>query len=115
MKQITIVGYLGRNAEVKQLQSNKFLLIFDVAVSSKKTDKNTGEITSTTDWFNVSKSYNKKPENILSYLTKGRQTLVIGDISFQQFKAESGNVYFNKNVYAQTLNILFDKKEENDN
>ena len=49
MKQISIIGHLGKDATTSQ-QKDYFLINFNVAVSNKFTNKEGVEITET-DWF----------------------------------------------------------------
>lgn len=105
MKQITIIGNIGTDATYKK-SKNGYLLNFNVAVNSKVKEEEK------TDWFSCARIYKEKPETILQYLKKGQRVCIIGDISFNQ-SMNNGAIYFNKNVYASELKILFDRKEEN--
>lgn len=109
MKQIILIGRIGEDAKINTLESGKFALNFNLAVSfkAKKTDTEYS-----TEWFGCSQIFNQEPTKLAQYLLKGTRLSLIGDINFKQVKAENGNVYFNKNVYINSFEILFDKKTE---
>lgn len=107
MKQITIIGNIGTDATYKESEKGGYLLNFNVAVNSKVKDEER------TDWFSCARIYREEPQTIVQYLKKGQRVCVIGDISFTQ-SMSNGAIYFNKNIYASELKILFDKKEEHE-
>lgn len=77
MKNITVVGRLGRDPESRQLDG-RTMTKFSVAVSDYK--KNT-------TWFNVT-VFGKQADSCAQYLNKGSQVVVAG--RFETFEGEKG-------------------------
>ena len=73
MKDITIIGYLGNDAEVKAMKSgNGEFLTVRVAVRDDKDDKSTY-------WFNVRTFDPFHIKHLAQYLKKGKQVCISGD------------------------------------
>ena len=69
--QISIVGYLGKNAEMRYTPQGTAVLNFSIATTERRKDSR-GEFTDITTWFKVS-LWGKQAEALTEYLTKGRQ------------------------------------------
>lgn len=75
-QQITIVGYLGRDPEMRFTPSGQAVTSFSVATSRSYTT-NTGQKVDETTWFRIS-VWGAQAEACSQYLKKGRPVLVIG-------------------------------------
>jgi single-strand DNA-binding protein len=108
MKQLTIIGNLGYDATVKEINGNKFLE-FSVAVN-ERFKKQDGTQVETTDW--VSCTY----RNIAvgQYLKKGDRILVQGNmkVAVYQAKDKSWRAGINLNVF--NIQFLTSKKDESE-
>ena len=115
MKNITIIGYLGEDAKIKSNENanGKFeTLILSVAVSESKKIPNSTEYEKKTTWFSCFKTFNNVPDFLKENLNKGLRVCITGDVSFEINNTEKG-VFKNISINADTLNLLFDKKESN--
>ena len=74
--QVTIIGNLGRDPDLKVLQSGTAVCNMSLASNEKWTD-NGGESHTRTTWWRVS-AWGKLGENCNRYLSKGRQVFVQG-------------------------------------
>lgn len=74
MQQLTIAGNVGRDAELKTLESGDKVLNFSIAVSNGK-DKDGNYRDST--WFDCS-LWGKRAESLERYITKGSRLVVSG-------------------------------------
>lgn len=90
MKQITIAGNIGRDAEVRTTQGGDKVAGFSVAVSDR--NKNT-------TWFDCS-LWGKRGEALAQYLTKGAKIAVTGDLTIREHE---GKTYLGCNVSEVTL------------
>ena len=81
LNKTTIIGHIGKDAEVKDFGNNK-VINFSVAVTRKWKNKS-GEEQSKTTWFEVSKWGNNV--TLSNYLTKGTQVYVEGEIEADAF------------------------------
>jgi single-strand DNA-binding protein len=75
-QQITIVGYLGRDPEMRFTPSGQAVTSFSVATSRSYTT-NAGQKVDETTWFRVS-VWGAQAEACNQYLSKGRPVLVVG-------------------------------------
>ena len=82
MNSITIAGTLGRDAEVRYLNSGDPICNFSVADSAGR-DK-------PTIWWSCS-LFGKRAEALSQYLTKGQSVTVVGSISEREFTDKDGN------------------------
>ena len=53
VNKVMVVGYLGNEPEVKQLEGGRALTRFSIATSERWTDKHTGEEKERTEWHRV--------------------------------------------------------------
>jgi single-strand DNA-binding protein len=75
-QQITIVGYLGRDPEMRFTTSGQPVTSFSVATSNSYTN-NAGQKIDETTWFRIT-VWGAQAESCKQYLSKGRPVLVIG-------------------------------------
>ncbi len=86
MNEITLTGYLGNDAQVKNIKDQK-VINFSVATSKNYTDQ-AGEKKSTTTWVDCSMW--RKTDNISVHLIKGKHVLVKGEPSAQAYIPKEG-------------------------
>ena len=80
MKQkIIILGFLGKDPEMRYVTSGDPVTSFSVATSKKYTDKN-GQKVETTTWFRVS-AWGKQAETCNQYLKKGSGVYIEGELN----------------------------------
>ena len=81
--QLTIIGYLGKNAETKQLPNGTPVTKFSVATTrSWKNDK--GEWTDKTQWHTVV-AYGRGFAQVVPRLTKGAHVFVQGELTTREY------------------------------
>jgi single-strand DNA-binding protein len=78
---LTIAGNLGKDAELKYLQSGESVLTFSVADSEGR-DKGT-------IWWNCS-LWGKRAESLDPFLKKGSQVTVVGRVSERSYTDKNG-------------------------
>jgi len=96
MQTISIIGNMGKDAEVKNF-SGKDYTVFSVGVSEKKGTENV------TTWWNVYK-YGKN-EGLLQYLKKGTKVFISGGFSYKQSEKD-GKTFINLNVNCEKLELI---------
>ncbi len=77
-QQITLVGNLGRDPEMRYTPSGVPVANFSVA-TSKRFQGQDGQWQEKTIWFRVT-AWRKNAENVSQYLTKGSKVLIVGEI-----------------------------------
>lgn len=110
-QQITIVGNLGRDPEMRVTQDGKSVCNFSVAVNNGSGDNKT------TAWFRVS-AWNGLSEICGKYLNKGSKVLVTGVLRFdaatggpQVFKKQDGSAGASFEVYADNVRFLSPRED----
>ena len=87
MNQITLLGYLGRDPELRHLQSGTPVCNFSMATT--ETFMSNGQKTQSTEWHQII-TYGPLAEVCSKYLTKGRQALVVGRVQSRQYQPKEG-------------------------
>jgi single-strand DNA-binding protein len=85
---IMIVGYLGRDPELRYTPQGTPVCDFSIATSERRKDKS-GELQEVTTWFRVS-LFGRQAELASQYLTKGRQVYVEGQLSQREWTDKDG-------------------------
>jgi len=101
---ITIVGYLGRDAEQRFTPGGMAVASFSVATTEKRKD---GEKTT---WFRVS-LFGKQAENVAQYLTKGKLVYVEGSLRQGEDTTKDGQTRTALEVNATSLQLLGGKDD----
>jgi single stranded DNA-binding protein len=76
MQKILIIGYLGRDPELKYTPQGAVIAQFSIASSERWKDKN-GELQERTEWFSV-KAFGRRAEIAGKYLHKGSRVYLEG-------------------------------------
>ena len=110
-QQITIVGYLGNDPDMRFTPNGQAVTSFSVA-SSRKYTNNSGQQIDETTWFRIS-VWGAQAEACNQYLAKGRPVLVVGRLrpdpqtgSPRIFTRQDGSMGTSFEVTAQTVRFL---------
>jgi single-strand DNA-binding protein len=104
-QQITLVGNLGQDPEMRYTPSGVPVTSFSLAVNKSWVNAE-GQRQDKTLWFRVT-AWRKLAETASQYLTKGRQILVIGEIEeARPWTDRDGNLRASLEVTAQTIKFL---------
>jgi len=110
-QQITIVGYLGNDPDMRFTPNGQAVTSFSVA-SSRKYTNNSGQQIDETTWFRIS-VWGAQAESCNQYLTKGSPVLVVGRLrpdpqtgSPRVFTRQDGSTGSSFDVTAQTVRFL---------
>ena len=108
MQEIQIIGRIGKDAEVKDFNNNK-VINFSVAVSEKFTNKQTGEITTNTLWFECAKWGNNT--SVAQYIKKGGQIFVKGKINNRAWLDQNGTPQVTNGINVFEIELLGSKDD----
>lgn len=104
-QQITLVGNLGRDPEMRYTPSGVPVTSFSVA-TSKRYQGADGQWQEKTIWFRVT-AWRKMAETASQYLTKGSKVLIIGEIEEPRtWVDKEGTTQVSLDVTAQTIRFL---------
>lgn len=101
---ITIVGYLGRDPEIRYTSQGTAVCDFSVASTERRKDK-TGEMQEITTWFRIS-LFGRQAEIAHQYLTKGRQVYVEGTLSQREWTDKDGATRTSLEVRGSDIQFL---------
>lgn len=109
-QQIVIVGYLGKDPEMRYTPTGVPVTSFSMAVSRNWTDQS-GQRQEKTIWFRVS-AWRKLAETVSQYATKGRLVLVTGELEEPRIYTDrDGTARTSLEVTAQNVRFLGSKGE----
>lgn len=97
---ITIVGYLGRDAEVRYTPDGTAVADFSVATTEKT--KKDSEVTT---WFKVT-IWGKRAESVSQYLEKGKFVYIEGSLQAREYQDKNGTTRTSLEVRANDVVFL---------
>ena len=99
-----ILGHLGRDPELRYLQSGQPVCKLNIATSRRYTNKQ-NESVEETEWHRVS-VWGKQAEHCNNFLTKGRQVYIEGSIRTRQWQDQQGQKRFTTEIVARNVQML---------
>jgi single-strand DNA-binding protein len=107
---IIIVGYLGRDAEVRYTPGGTPVCDFSIATTERRKDRS-GESSDITTWFRVA-LWGARGESLSQYLTKGKQVFVDGRLRQEEYTDRDGNRRTNLQVDASDVQFVGARGED---
>lgn len=111
--QTIIVGNLGGDPELRYLQSGQAVCNFSVAVSERWRDRNSGEQRERTTWYRVA-AWGPLAETCNTYLSKGRQVMVTGNVSARGYLNNNGEAAASLDLTARDVRFLGNRGGDQD-
>src|SRR5215471_15630244 len=106
---ITIVGYLGRDPELRYTPQGTALCKMSIATTEKR--KNVaGEMEEHTTWFRVT-AWGRQAELANEYLAKGRQVYIEGRLRLEEYTDREGQKRYSAEVSATEIQFLGHRSE----
>ncbi len=103
VNRVTLVGYTGKDAELKYLSSGTPLASFSLATSWGSGDNEK------TTWHNVS-WFGDNAEKVAKWITKGRLVYVEGRIENRSWEDDQGQKHYRTDIVASQV-LLLDKAD----
>jgi single-strand DNA-binding protein len=107
---IIMVGYLGRDAELRYTPQGTPVCDFSIATTERRKDKS-GEFQDHTTWFRVS-YWGKRAESIHQYLTKGKLVYLEGRLNQREYQDRDGNTRTSLDVNCTEVQFLGPRGED---
>jgi len=113
--QVTLIGNLGRDPEMRYTQSGQSVTSFSVA-SNRNYTRQDGEKVTETIWFRIS-AWGKLAEVCNQYLHKGSKVLVVGRLvaneqgSPRTYESSDGTTRASFEINAETVRFLSSRGE----
>ena len=111
LNKVMIIGYLGRDPEMRYTPSGKPVTTFSVGTSRNWTNSD-GERRSETEWFNVV-TWGNLAEICKQYLNKGQQVYIDGRLQTRRWEDSSGTKHTTIEIVANEMMMLGDRPDSN--
>jgi len=106
---ITIVGYLGRDPELRYTPQGTAVCKMSVATTERRRAVN-GENEEHTTWFRVT-IWGRQAELANEYLSKGRQVYIEGRLRLEEYADRDGHPRISPEVTASDIQFLGNRSE----
>jgi len=117
VNKVILLGNLGRDPEIRSMQSGKKMASFSIATSKKWKDRNTQEQKESTSWHNIVVFNEGLVDVIEKYVKKGSKIYVEGELSTRKYQDKDGNDKYTTEVvlqgYNSTLTMLGSSNSSN--
>ena len=104
VNKVILLGNLGRDPEIRSMQSGKKMASFSIATSKRWKDKNTQEQKENTSWHNIVVFNEGLVDVIEKYVKKGSKIYVEGELSTRKYQDKDGNDRYTTEVVLQGYN-----------
>uniref|UniRef100_UPI003217F30C single-stranded DNA-binding protein n=1 Tax=uncultured Draconibacterium sp. TaxID=1573823 RepID=UPI003217F30C len=109
VNKVILVGNVGKDPEVRHLDSGVAVANFPLATSESYTAKN-GERVTTTEWHNIV-LWRGLADVAEKYVTKGRQLYIEGRIRTRSYDDKDGNKRYITEIYGDSMQMLGTKAD----
>ena len=104
VNKVILVGNVGKDPEVRHLDSGVSVANFPLATSESYVAKNGDKVT-TTEWHNIV-LWRGLAEVAEKYVTKGRQLYIEGRIRTRSYDDKDGNKRYITEIYGDVMQML---------
>lgn len=101
---VQLIGNLGNDPEIINLESGKTLAKFAIATNESYTN-NKGEKITDTQWHNVV-AWGKTAQIIEKFVTKGKEVAIEGKLTSRSYDDKDGNKRFITEIVCNELLML---------
>ena len=116
VNKVILLGNLGRDPEIRSMQSGKKMASFSIATSKRWKDKNTQEQRDKTSWHNIVVFGDGLVDIIEKYVKKGSKIYIEGELQTRKWEDQDGNDRYTTEVILQGFNsnlTLLDSRNSN--
>ena len=111
VNKVIIVGNLGHDPQLRQMENGTEIATFSVATSEKWKDKN-GEKQSKTEWHKIV-AFGKVAEIIGKYLTKGSKVYIEGKLQTRSWEDDAGQKKYTTEIVMNGFDSKLEMLGEN--
>jgi len=105
MNKATLMGNLGRDAELRYAQSGMAVANMSVATNERWTDKESGEKRKRTEWHRIV-CFDKLAEMVAKYYKKGKAVFIEGRLQTRKWEDQDGVVRYTTEIVAQQCRLI---------
>ena len=118
VNKVILLGNLGRDPEIRSMQSGSKMAAFSMATSKRWKDKATQEQRDKTSWHNIVVFGDGLVDIVEKYVKKGSKIYVEGELQTRKWQDQDGNDRYTTEVVLQGFNsnlTLLDSKKSSEN
>ena len=112
LNKVMIIGYLGKDPEMRYTPSGRPVTNFNVA-TSRSWNTSDGDRRTETEWFNVV-AWGSLAEICNQYLAKGRQVYIDGRLQSRSWEDNGGKRHTSVEVVANEMIMLGNRQSSDD-
>jgi single-strand DNA-binding protein len=112
VNKVILVGNLGKDPEVRHLESGVPVASFSLATSESYKDRNSGERKTVTEWHNIV-LWRGLAEVAEKYLKKGDQVYIEGKLRTRQWESDNGTRYTTE-VIGDNMTMLGSRQRQDE-
>lgn len=105
INKVILVGNLGKDPEVRRLESGAVVAKFSIATNENYMDKKTNEWQTITEWHNVI-AWRNLAESAERNLKKGKLAYIEGKLTTRKWTDKEGHDRYTTEVVANTIRLL---------
>ena len=109
VNKVILLGHVGKDPEVRHLESSVTKASFSLATSESYTNKN-GERVDNTEWHNIV-CWNQLATLAETYIKKGKEIYVEGRLRSRTYDAQDGTKRYITEINADTIKFVGKKGE----
>ena len=113
VNKVILVGNLGRDPEVRTLESGVKVARFSLATTESYNDRNTGQRVDQTEWHNIV-LWRGLAEIAEKYLRKGNQVYLEGKLQTRSYQDKDGITKYSTEIVGQNMNMLGGRPASNE-
>ncbi len=106
---VQLIGNLGGDPEIKELESGKRFARFSIAINESYKNAS-GEKVKETQWHNLV-AWDKKAEFARKYLKKGSEVVIEGRLNVRNYNDKEGTKKYITEVVVNEIMMIGGKKE----
>lgn len=104
LNKVMLIGFTGRDAEMRYLSTGTAKTDFSLAVSSRRRSQS-GDWEDQTEWFNIV-LFGDRAERVSQYITKGKQLFIEGRLTTRSWEDDQGQKHYRTEVIANNIEFL---------
>lgn len=104
VNKVILVGNVGRDPEVRYLPNGTAVANFSIATSTRRKNKQTGEVIEDTQWHRVT-AYERLAEVVGEYVKKGGSVYVEGRLKYGEYE-KAGVKQYSTDIVIHELQLL---------
>jgi len=105
--QVQLIGFLGKDPEIKTLETGKKVAKLNIATNESYTDAQ-GQKVENTSWHTVT-FFGKSAEIAEKYLQKGKEVAISGKLSYRDYEDKDGVKRYVTEIIGNELLLIGSK------